>query len=84
MERNLSLLAEFVKTCLQEGIAEKEVATSTHKSSLEAIFKNRRSRVEKAYTEQIEKKLRKSVLFFPQFRLPESSRSFSRNLEGIL
>ena len=30
MERNLPLLAEFVKTCLQEGIAEKEVATSYH------------------------------------------------------
>ena len=40
--------------------------------------------VESAYAEQIEKELRKSVLLFPQFCLPEALRRFSRNLEGIL
>ena len=40
--------------------------------------------VESAYDEQIEKELRKSVLLFPQFCLPEALRRFSRNSEGIL
>ena len=49
-----------------------------------SIFKKRGLRVERAYCEQIEKELRKSVLLFPQFCLPEALRRFSRNLEGIL
>ncbi len=61
-----------------------EFGDSTYKSILGTIFKNRRLRVESAYTEQIEKELRKSVLLFPQFCLSEASRRFSRNLEGIL
>ena len=56
----------------------------TYKSLLGTIFKNRRLRVESAYAEQIEKELRKSVLLFSQFFLPEALRRSSRNLGGIM
>jgi hypothetical protein len=56
---------------------------AANKSLRTTILRNRRLR-ESGYAEQIEKELRKSILFFPQFYHFKALRRFSRKLEGIL
>jgi hypothetical protein len=81
---NILLFTTSVNHLVQQKNSKKGATSSTYKSLLGTIFKNRRLRIGSAYAEQIEKELRKSVLLFPQFCLPEALRRFSRNLEGIL